>query len=73
MADHYLSLNRGKDGLKSVDFTTGTSSASSDAIELRIKDGASLSKKDVIVALEAFERYINNPQLCAGAGFDVSG
>lgn len=73
MADHYVSLNQGEQGFAYSDFTTGTSSTASDQIELRVKDGASLSKKDVIIALEAFERFFENAQQVSTAGFDVSG
>lgn len=73
MASHYASLNQGEQGTLESDFTTGTSSTGTDQIELRILDGAGLSKKDVIIALDAFERLINNPQWCKDAGFDVSG
>lgn len=73
MADHYVSLNQGEQGLAYSDFTTGTSSTSGDQIELRVKDGASLSKKDVLIALEAFERFFENAQQVSTAGFDVSG
>lgn len=73
MADHYVSLNRGKQGFKSSDFTTGTSSTSTDQIELRVKDGASLTALDVENALCAFERFFANAKLYSTAGFDVSG
>jgi hypothetical protein len=73
MASHYVSLNRGIGGFKSSDFTTGTSSAATDGIELRILDGAGLSKMDVITALEAFERFFDNAKLVSAASFDVSG
>ena len=73
MADHFVSLNRGEQGLTYSDFTTGTSSTAGDQIELRVKDGASLSKKDVVIALGAFELFFENAQLVKGAGFDVSG
>lgn len=73
MASHYVSLNRGISGMKYSDFTTGTSSAATDEIELRVLDGASLTKKDVVLALEAFERFFENAQQVSAAGFDVSG
>ena len=73
MASHYLSLNRGKSGFASVDFTTGTSSASTDHVELRVLDGAGLTKLDLVSALEAFERFVNDPKRMATAGIDVSG
>ena len=61
MANHFISINRGKDGLKPSDLTYATSSTSGDDIELRIADGASLKRKDVIIALEAFERALTTP------------
>lgn len=73
MASHFASLNRGETGTLESDFTFGTSTTAGDAIELRVLDGASLTKKDVVLALEAFERLINNPQWCKDAAFDVSG
>lgn len=73
MASHYLSLNRGKSGFASVDFTTGTSSTGTDQIELRVLDGAGLTKLDLVSALEAIERFVNDPKRMAAAAFDVSG
>lgn len=73
MADHYVSLNRGVEGFKYSDFTTGTSSTATDKIELRVLDGAGLTKVDVIKALEAFERFFENAQQVKTAEFDVSG
>lgn len=73
MADHFVSLNRGEDGFKNSDFTTGTSSTAGDAIELRVLDGASLDKMDVKRALEAFQRFFDDPKQVAAAGFDVTG
>lgn len=72
MADHYVSLNRGVSGEKYSDFTTGTASTATDQIELRVKDGASLTRKDVDLALEAFERFFQNAQQVSAAGFDVA-
>jgi hypothetical protein len=72
MADHYVSLNRGEQGMLSSDFTTGTSSTAGDQIELRVKDGASLTRKDVQIALNAFERFFQNAQQFSAAGFDVN-
>jgi len=72
MADHFVSINRGKDGFKDTDFTFGTSSAATDKIELRVLDGAGLTRKDVLLALEAFERLFNNGPRVGAAGFDVA-
>lgn len=71
MASHYVSLNRGVEGSKYSDFTTGTSSASTDAVELRVLDGAGLTKLDVIKILEAFEHFFENAQQVKTAAFDV--
>lgn len=60
MSDHFVSINRGKDGFKVSDFTTGTSSTAGNDIELRVADGANLTRKDVVLALEAFERFIED-------------
>lgn len=57
MADHYVSINRGKEGFKLSDFTSGASATTADDIELRIADAANLTRKDVILALKAFERF----------------
>lgn len=61
MANHFVSINRGVSGTKYSDFTTDTSSTAGDDIELRIADGASLTRQDVQLALEAFERWLANP------------
>lgn len=72
MASHYVSLNRGVQGEKYSDFTTGTSSTATDHVELRVLDGAGLTRKDVHLIIEAFERFFQNPQQFSGAGFDVN-
>lgn len=60
MSNHFVAINRGKDGLAPSDFTFGTSTSAAADIELRIADvdanGNPLSRRDVILALEAFER-----------------
>ena len=74
MADHYVALNQGVSGLRYGDFITGTAStAGTNQIELRVQDGAGLSKKDMIIALEAFRRFFENAQVVGPAGFSVSG
>lgn len=62
MANVFVSLNRGEEGLKNDDFTTGSSSTAGDDIELRFADDAGLTRLDIIKALEAFERWLSNPQ-----------
>ena len=52
MADHYVSLARGVEGSAYVDFTTGTSSSASDLFELRVLDGVTPTRVEVIKALE---------------------
>lgn len=74
MADHYVAINRGVTGEKYSDFITGTSStAGTNTIELRVADGASLTKEDVNLALKAFARFFENAQQVGPAGFDVAG
>lgn len=55
MADHFYGLNIG--GGMPTDVTVGTVTSGQN-IELRIHDGASVSKTDVYKALEALEYYI---------------
>jgi hypothetical protein len=72
MSDHYIALNRGVQGFRQSDFITGTAStAGTNQIELRIADGAGLSKKDVVLAVEAFERFLETSPWVAAAGVDV--
>jgi hypothetical protein len=73
MASHFVSLNRGVSGEKYSDFTTGTATVAGDGIELRVLDGASLTKKDVVIALQGFIRFIENAQQVTTAGLDVAG
>jgi len=64
MSDHFFAIDRGKDGFKISDFTFGASSTAARDIELRIADvdgqGNVLTRKDVMKALEAFERIFTN-------------
>ncbi len=71
MASHYVSLNRGVEGFNYSDFTTGTSSTGTDAVELRVLDGAGLTLLDMNRILEAFERFFQNSQQVKTAAFDV--
>ena len=73
MASHYVSLNRGQNAMNYSDYVTGTSSSGNVGIELRLDDSASYTKKDVILALEAFKRFFENAQLVAPSGFVVKG
>jgi hypothetical protein len=73
VADHYVALNDGVQGFKYSDFITGTAStAGTNQVELRIQDGTSLTRNDVINILEAFERFIMNAQQVSAAGFQLS-
>jgi hypothetical protein len=49
------------------DWTTGTSSTAGNDIELRIADGASLTRKDVVIALQAMVREFLSPIPVGGA------
>ena len=59
MTSHYLGLNRGQQGFGDSDFTYGASAASPAAdIEIRFTDGVGLTEKDVMLAIDAFERFL---------------
>jgi hypothetical protein len=60
MADHFYGINRGKLELTPVSIVRGTSTGSTD-IELRVADAAGLTRKDVIIALEALEALFAQP------------
>lgn len=68
MADHFVSLTRGEQGFKFNDFATGVATTAGDTIEVRVTD-TTMTVKDVIVALEAFERFFENQQQTTTAGF----
>ncbi len=72
MADHFVSINRGKEGLRYSDFTTNTTSTTGDDCELRVADAAKLTKNDIHNFLEAFERFFENAQQVSAAGFVIS-
>jgi hypothetical protein len=77
MSDHFVSLTRGLEGSKYSDFTTGTASSGSVFVELRIGDAGTPAltptRVEIIKALEAFERFFENPQQVGSAGFVVTG
>lgn len=72
MADHYVSLNRGQEGFLYSDFVTGTTTTAAAHFEVRVKDGAHLTKKDVHNFIEAMERFFENAQQVSTTGFDVT-
>lgn len=65
MADLFVGFNRGVEGFKPSDFTTGSSTGSTD-IELRLDDTKGFTRLDVLKALEAFRRYFES-QIIQGA------
>lgn len=71
MPDHFIALNRGVTGFRQTDFTTGIASSAATDIEVRIKDGAGLTKKDALIALNAFRLFIETAPWVAAAGVDV--
>ncbi len=73
MPDHYVALARGVEGTKYSDFTVGTSSAATALFEVRILDGVTPTKVEVLKAMEAFERFFENAQQVVAAGFDIKG
>lgn len=74
MADQYLSLNASPEAsggfLDEGSFTTGSSSTSGDVIELRWTVG-SVTRKDILLALEAFEKVIVSGGLTNSDGTGV--
>lgn len=68
MSNHFFSINRGVSGTKPSDVTRATTSTTGDDIELRVADGASLTRKDVLLALEAFERVFETGKAVALGG-----
>lgn len=62
MSNHFIAINRGKDGFANSDFTFGAATSAARDIELRIADvdgnGVVMTEKDVVLALEAFKRVI---------------
>ncbi len=62
MSNHYVAINRGLDGFKISDFTRGVSTSASSDFELRVADvdaqGKTMTRKDIVVALESFKRSI---------------
>jgi hypothetical protein len=58
MSDHFISLNRGQSGFAAADFTIGTSSSPDSNVELRIADGANLTRNDVAMLVDQMRRFI---------------
>lgn len=58
MSDHYVAINRGKEGFVVTDFTVGASSTSGADLELRIADAAGFTRKDIGNAMDALKRYV---------------
>jgi hypothetical protein len=73
MASHFVSLNRGQTGSRYNELVTGAASSGNVGIELRLDDAAGYTKKDVILALDAFKQFFENLQLVAPSGFVMSG
>ena len=67
MASVSFSLKRCVDGFKISDFTVGALAPNADEIELRVNlidaNGVNLTRKDVVKALEAFERVMESGPL----------
>jgi hypothetical protein len=73
MADHFISLARGKEGTKDSDFVIDTSSTATALFEFRILDGVTPTKVEVEKALLGFQRYFQNAQQAVASGFDIKG
>jgi hypothetical protein len=72
MASHFVSLQRGEEGELYSDYTTGVAT-SGQMVELRLDDASAFTRRDIEIAILAFERFFQNPQLWATAGFVVNG
>jgi hypothetical protein len=73
MSDHFVALNDGVEGFKYSDFITGTASTVGvNQVELRVQDGTNLTRKDIDNMLEAFQRFFQNSQQWAPAGFQLN-
>lgn len=68
MSNHFFSINRGVLVMKANAVTRATTSTTGDDIELRVADGASLTRKDVLVALEAFKKVFESGNSVALGG-----
>lgn len=68
MSNHFFSSNRGVDGSKPTVITRATSSTTTDDMELRLADGASLTRKDVMIFLENLEKMFTTAPSVANGG-----
>lgn len=72
MADHYIGINRGNQGLagggRDDAITYGTSTGSTD-MEVRIGDAIGWTRLELIDALEAIEKFLANPSVITGTKF----
>ena len=84
MARHYVSINRGFEGGPYVDYhfnTTepaGTAPAGTDLFVFSVLDGVTPTKTEILKAIEAFERFFENPNLHINQApslpyFDIAG
>jgi hypothetical protein len=73
MARHYVSLARGLEGEAYSDFTVGTTESATNLFSFSVLDGVTPTRKEVDLALEAFERFFENAQQVGSSGFDVTG
>lgn len=73
MADHFVGFSRGVTGTKYSDFTTGAASTAGLNFELRVVDAvpgvSGVRREDVVLFLEALERFFENQQQTLAAGF----
>lgn len=71
MAAVSFSISRGKSGLTPSDITVGTSAPGAGDVEFRFNlldtNSAALTRKDLVIALEAFERAVESGQLISNA------
>jgi hypothetical protein len=69
MADHFWGVNRGNRQIGRDDSVTyGTSTGATD-VEVRAGDALSLTRADIIIALEMIIAHLLNPSVITGTKF----
>lgn len=67
MTNRFYAINRGNDGFRISDFTTGTATSAATDFELRVADvdgqGKVMTRKDVYNALIALQRLFISDQI----------
>lgn len=70
MADHFIGINRGKEGTKPSDFVTGTSTGATD-VEVRIADAAGWTNFELRRALQTIISKLDEAPNVTGLDFPI--